>query len=203
MHGGAGIGGSRSGAGGTVTISGGTVTATGGESAGAGIGGGGDGDAGTVTISGGTVTATGGESTGAGIGGGGCYFSYSGGAGGTVAISGGTVFAQGNGDGADIGPGRDGAVVGATTFAGGSIRLCGGSFASPLRPRTAREQPVFCAVVAGFDSRRTRRRSRAPAGSTGRLWDNRHRRRRRRRHLPVAPERCLARLHGERRRLTR
>jgi hypothetical protein len=148
MHGGAGIGGSRSGAGGTVTISGGTVTATGGESAGAGIGGGGDGDAGTVTISGGTVTATGGESTGAGIGGGGCYFSYSGGAGGTVAISGGTVFAQGNGDGADIGPGGDGANIGTTTFTGGSIRL-GGSFASPA-PSNGTEQ-VFCAVVTGFD----------------------------------------------------
>jgi hypothetical protein len=171
----AGIGGGEGGVGGAVTINGGTVTATGSTGAGigggpraAGIGG----DGGKVTISGGTVTATGGGG-GAGIGGGGAVFGGIGGAGGevtisggtvhatsdvgagigggiggaggAVTISGGTVFAQGVDDGADIGPGGNGAASGYNLFTGGSIRLATSSPA-PSNGVTR----VGYATVSGF-----------------------------------------------------
>jgi len=148
--GGAGIGGGENRDGGTVTISGGTVFAQGGDY-GAGIGGGGSyntwngGNGGTVTISGGQVTAYGGTYA-AGIGGGGSY-SYTGGAGGTVTISGGTVFAEGAFGGADIGPGRSGA-DGSNRFTGGSICLAGAAVSPAPENNT---EPVFCAVVTGFE----------------------------------------------------
>mgnify|MGYP003758513583 FL=1 len=148
--GGAGIGGGENRDGGTVTISGGTVFAEGGDY-GAGIGGGGSyntwngGNGATVTINGGQVTAYGGTYA-AGIGGGGSY-SYTGGDGGMVTISGGTVFAEGAFGGADIGPGRSGA-DGSNRFTGGSICLAGAAVSPAPENNT---EPVFCAVVTGFE----------------------------------------------------
>ena len=148
---GAGIGGGYRSVGGTVEISGGTVTAAGGKyDGGAGIGGGGGitsfsgGSGGTITISGGRVTATGGGSGGAGIGGG---FK---GAGGTIEISGGMVTAEGGAGAPDIGRGLSGQLTAKTTrFTGGTIRSSG----VPLSPApcNSTDDPVACAVVAGFE----------------------------------------------------
>ncbi|MGI6495820.1 MAG: hypothetical protein ACOX5G_06995 [Kiritimatiellia bacterium] len=148
---GAGIGGGYRSAGGTVEISGGTVTATSSQYAGgAGIGGGGSttsysgGSGGTITISGGRVTATGGGSGGAGIGGG---FK---GAGGTIEISGGMVTAAGGAGAPDVGHGLYRQPTTETTrFTGGTIRS-GGVSPSPI-PRNNTDEPVACAVVAGFE----------------------------------------------------
>ncbi|MGI5870081.1 MAG: beta strand repeat-containing protein [Kiritimatiellia bacterium] len=127
-------------AGGTVAVHGGKITAIGGEDGGAGIGGGYAGQGCTLTITGGEISAVGGD-RGAGIGGG----AY--GDGGTVAISGGTVAAQGTEGGADIGPGFDGAVAGANTFTGGSIRLVNDAIAPA--PSNATES-VWCVTVTNL-----------------------------------------------------
>ena len=137
LEGGAGIGGGKQGYGGMVKITGGVVTAES-DIYGAGIGGGYYGYGGTVEISGGMVTATGGMDGGAGIGGG--YAR----AGGTVAISGGTVFAQGDGGGADIGPGFGGTGAVSNIFTGGSIRLAA-SLVTPA-PSNGTER-VWCVGV--------------------------------------------------------
>ena len=148
---GAGIGGGYRSAGGTVEISGGTVTAACSQHAGgAGIGGGGGttsysgGSGGTITISGGRVTATGGGIGGAGIGGG---FK---GAGGTIEISGGMVTAAGGAGAPDVGHGLYRQPTTETTrFTGGTIRS-GGVSPSPV-PCNTTDDPVACAVVAGFE----------------------------------------------------